>query len=529
VKSNGFLKFIIVLLIIFFSFKTLSEIAFVKGAKDDEVNPGMIKLSTQIFPVASCNYYKYGSFLLNRYAENNNIKVLEESREMFERSLELNNLNFSSHFLLGRSYLASESSNPLDFEKGLRLIKNASSIRKTNLGINVDTIKIYLSLWPFIDKEDKETAVSLMKISMQKIDKSKFEKIMETWGFYSKDPTFLSSILNSTGRHYLVVHKELIKHELDLKFRHKLLAQSEFVFFKRIEKDRSKYDDNMKKIKSLLKRLAIGIKGYYKFIPDAKFRETALINLKKELLMKSIKALLDDLDQDNISKVLSLSHSYLDSFDLTRDIELLDDLLIKKKFYNSNDLKVFYLKQLMNFKTGQVSKMIMETEGFRRSVTFVKDGQEKELAKLLILLVDGYINARLLTKAMDILEEIEKISPGLMSTYWRLMKIESVIGKDEFFADIKGEHFDKIKNSNSILINNNNIKTSVYPYKVDKLIVNLDEGYSEKFREFHLLQVFLNGRIFHESYIEELKLPIELPLERKLKKEKFEVEVNLVK
>ena len=527
-KKNSILRFIIIVLIIFFSLKTLSEIAFVKGTKDNVVNPGMIKLSTQIFPIASCNYYKYGSFFLDKYADSKSLKVLEKSREMFERSLVLNNLNFSAHFLLGRSYLASDSSDPLDFEKGLRLIKNASSIRKTNLGINIDMIKIYLSLWPFVGKEDKETAISLMKISMKKIKKDKFEKIIETWGFYSKDSAFLSSILNSTGRHYPVVNKELIKHELDLEFRHKLLAQSEYLLFKKAETDKLKFSDSIKNTISLYNRLNVRIKGYYKLSHGTMFRETALIKLKKELLMRSIKSLFDDLDQDNIAKVLSISHSYLDSFDSTRDVEVLDDLLIQKKFFNSSYLKVFYLKQLINFRTGQVSKMIRETEGFRLSVTFVKDGQEKELAKLLTLLVDGYINSRLLTKAMDILEEIEKISPGLMSTYWRLMKIENVIGEDGFFKDIKEEHFVRIKNSNSILINNNNIKTSVYPHKIDKIVLNLDEDYSEKFREFHLLQVFVNGRIFHESYIEELKFPIELPLERKLKKEKFEVEINLV-
>ena len=33
-------------------------------------------------------------------------------------------------------------------------------------------------------------------------------------------------------------------------------------------------------------------------------------------------------------------------------------------------------------------------------------------------------------KAMDVLKDIEKISPGLMSTYWRLMRVESIIGED---------------------------------------------------------------------------------------------------
>ena len=528
-KSSGVLKFTIILLFIIFSLKALSEIAFIKATSGENVRLSLIKMSTQIFPVISDHNYRYGNILLEMYAENKNEKVLDESRGMFRRSLALNNLNFSSHFLLGRSYLASDSADPTEFDKGLKFIKNASLIRKTNLGINVDTIKIYLSLWPFISKEDREVAVSLMRISMPKIEKNKFGEIMEAWGFYSKDSSFLSAILNEYGKHYFIVLNELLKHELHIDIRHKLLAQWEYLIFKECESEKIKYSNNIKQSSKLYRRVSTWIKGYYKFSSETKFRHTLWNKLKKELLLRLIKLNLKDLNSKNEKNTLSLSKSYLASFNLIHDIEILYEILTQKKFFNSNDMKVFYLKQLINFRTGQVSKMINETEGFRQSVTFIKNGQKEVLSKLLILLVDGYINSRLLTKAMDILKEIEKISPGLMSTYWRLMRIESVIGEDEFFADIREESFNKIMNSNSILINNQKVNTAVYPYKVDKLVLNLDENFTEKFGEFHLLQVFLNGRIFHESYIEGLEFPIELPFPGKLKKANFYVETKLVK
>ncbi len=254
-RSNTFLKMFVVVLIIFFSLKALSELAYIKGADQVSSDKNLLKISTQIFPLMSDHYYSYGSVLLDQYIKDKRSKTLDESRKMLLRSLSLNNLNFSAHFLLGKSYLASESSEPLDFEKGLSLIKNASSIRKTNLGINIDTIKVYLSLWPFLDKEAKDTASSLMKISIPKIKTEKFTEIIEAWGFYSKDPSFLNSILNKTGRHYKSVHNELLKHELDLKFRHKLMAQSEYLIFKRGETDKIKYADDIKKTKICLKGL----------------------------------------------------------------------------------------------------------------------------------------------------------------------------------------------------------------------------------------------------------------------------------
>ncbi len=107
--------------------------------------------------------------------------------------------------------------------------------------------------------------------------------------------------------------------------------------------------------------------------------------------------------------------------------------------------------------------------------------------------------------------------------------MESTIGEDPAFNDLRVEKFSQVTNSNSILINKSNIKAAVYPYEADKLILNVDENFEKAFREHHLLQVFVNSRILHESYIEELKFPIELPIDEDLKKVKFEVEIKLVK
>ncbi len=140
-RRNTILKIAIIVLIVFFSLKSLSELALIQGNKKISLNTGLLKTSSLIFPLISDHFYRYGGVLLEKYIKNKEVTTLEKSRKALQKSISLNNLNFSAHFLLGKSYLMSESSGPLDFEKGLKLIKNASSIRKTNLGVNVDTIK----------------------------------------------------------------------------------------------------------------------------------------------------------------------------------------------------------------------------------------------------------------------------------------------------------------------------------------------------------------------------------------------------
>ena len=116
-----------------------------------------------------------------------------------------------------------------------------------------------------------------------------------------------------------------------------------------------------------------------------------------------------------------------------------------------------------------------------------------------------------------------------MSTYWRLIRVESIIGEEPEFNSLREQMFDRVKNSNTIVISKANIKTEVYPYEVEKLILNLDPDFETTFRDHHLLQVFVNEKIFYESYIGKLQFPVEMSIPAELRKEKFKVEVNIVK
>jgi len=522
------MKILIILMVVIFGLKMLSEILFEKSIKNGKIDMDTMSLSSKFFPIVSETYFRHGYELLSEFSTSKKDSLLTKSRISFIRSIKLNNLNFYSYFFLGKSYLLSESTDPVLFEKGLKYLKFASAIRKTAVKVNIDTIKIYLSLWPFLDKEAKDSAINLMRSSAFRMGKHQFANIIEVWGLYSKDGDFLKSIINKDSKYYEFVIDVLKKQELEMELRQSLISDLELSEFKKIEKEFRKSSGSLEELQNNLDLFDDKIKWYYNIVPESKLNEQKVNKLKKEIYIKLFTSIFMKSGIERNEKIKVLSEKYLEELNLIQDVEALKIVLEQKHFFDSQSLGVFYLKQKVNYKTGQITKMINEIEGFRQSVTFVKEGQEKDLAKLLTLLVDGYLNSRLLTKAVDILKEIEKITPGLMSTYWRLMKIESVIGEDDFFADIKEEYFEKINNSSNILINNKNIKTPVFPYKNDKIVLILDEAYSEKFREFHLLQVFLNGRIFHESYIEELKFPIELSLPEEFKKVKFEVEINLV-
>ncbi len=527
-KNSLGIKIAIIILIIFFGLKFLSEILFIK-ATSEEVNkdPDLLRLSSTIFPISSEVEFNLGVAMLNEYDNSGNEVQLEKSIERFTKSIKLNHLNFYSHFLLAKALMSKESGNPLEFEHALLSLKTAARIRPTNISINKEILKIYLSLWPFLNTKDKVWSGEVMSKLIMRINRSEFMKILEIWGLYSKDSGFLKYTFNNTGKFYKEIIQEMEKQELNLPLRQRFVAALEN---RLLEEYEIKFTEakNRKAIPfSSYIRLSRNIKFYHKIAKGIKFKENKYINLKKEINFYIIKKLIEEDSGKNRKELFKYLNLFLDDFNLIRDLEDLELFLKSKNFFTSNDLRVFYIKQKINFKTGQVSKLIGETEKFRESVTFLKEKQGGDYTKLLSLLADAYINSRLLTKALEVLKDIDSISPGLLSTYWKLIKIESVIGEDNSFGSSKQEKYEFIRNSNMIMINNVSLRTKVYPYDTGSIYLDIVEVFKEKLRRFHLLQVFVNGKIFYEQYVGSIKFPVVLQIPDELIKSDFIVDVKL--
>ncbi len=522
------LKFLIIVLIIIFGLKTLSEILLKKGISNPEnSDKKMLFLSSMIFPLSSDAHYKLGDSFLKDFSKKEDFVVLEKGINNFKKSIRLNQLNFFSYYALARGLMSFGPETPEHFEKALKALKTTLYIRSTNLSLNKEILKVYLSLWPFLSSEDKKWSGSLMSDIILRLNRKEFKKILEVWSLYSKDSEFIKFAFNSSARFYKDIIEVMEKQELDLQLKQRFEAFLE----------NRKIIDFENKFREAVKRGVIPfssyvlvdkkIRFYYRIINDVGFKESKYENLKKEINLFIINRLCKKRGNDNRKQLFDYVFRYLRDFRKIRDIEEIALILNANNFFHSNNIIPFIFKQLINYRSGQFSKMINEVESFRQSVTFIKDGQEGHLARLLTLLADSYMNSRLMTKAMETLKDVEKLTPGVLPTYWRLIRVESIIGPDKFFSESRVKNFEKIKNSNNILINSVEIKKHVYPYKVDKLLFMLDEKFSLKFKKFHILKVFINDKIFHEYYLERLKFPLGLILPDELRKEEFVVSLEM--
>ncbi|MEN8155193.1 MAG: hypothetical protein ABFR75_14340 [Acidobacteriota bacterium] len=534
-KKFTVLRIVILVLIIIFGLKFLSEIFFVKGNKNSDGNNSyFFGISSVIFPVSSEAFFRHGHSLLTDFERSKETSLLKNSIRSFKASLSLNPLNYNAHMFMGKALMMNDLANPSDFETAVRSLKKASSIRPGDVSVSSDTIKVLLSLWPFLDKQDRAFCSELMQKLIKKIDRENFLEILETWGLYSKDPQFSNSFFNDKKRFYNDVVKELAKQELDLESRWKFLSEMEKNILDRNKKKHSEIDlfdkEAVKKLKSYCNSMSRNIKGYYKFAKNKSFKESNLKNLKKNIILKIIKELLKkETSERDFKEINNYVNIYIREFDSISEITDITKILNRKKYFNSNDLGVFLLKQKINFMSGDISSLISETENLKDSITYLKKDQSEVYTDILLLLVDANIEARLITRAMNVLRDIEKIIPGMISTHWRLYRIEKIIGEDDGFKVNKEENYKTIEGSDKITLTSPITKRDVYLFEDTKISIDINEMQENKPDDYFVLKVFLNDKIFYEEYRENIKFPLELTLPADLDNMKARVEIKLAK
>jgi len=109
--------------------------------------------------------------------------------------------------------------------------------------------------------------------------------------------------------------------------------------------------------------------------------------------------------------------------------------------------------------------------------------------------------------AMSLLEEIERISPGLMDSYWRMKKIELIIGpnNDREEEKVWAEKYRDVLNSRFIELRSRHTRKTVYLVDGHEIVIRIHDQLKGKLEPGNLFQVFIDGKIYYEAYISQLQ------------------------
>ncbi len=419
---------------------------------------------------------------------------------MAERAVNLNPLYPRAHLLLASIYLE----NPEGLEKALRELDIAVKLGPYRKGISWNALKTYLSLWPFLSEEEREKALKAGKYAVRTASKRRIEEMVSLWRRFCRDFDFIYQVLGEKPGYMGILAREIYRHHLPLQWRWKALSLYEKWLF---ETSSRKPPEEMS-ISLLKKTLRIldSIKFYHR-LAGLPFEEKVFQNYKERVLFQLATR---TKQYDYIVKFLNFSSN--------RDrIKELRRALQEDGMLSLRDFRHFYIRELIRYKLREYQTLKDETEAFRESVKWVKKEELSDYININLLLADVYYEENLLLKASSLLEELLKLkaTPEILL---RVKRVSELTGEN-FSASIPGFYY-----SNPVTIEKANTEFLFSPPVGVKVLVLRIKSLPTC---GGLLQIYLDGKIAHESYREKenKEITLQLPGER----DNFAVEIRTLK
>lgn len=496
--------------------------------------------SSLLSPLEAGPQLEYGYALLVSSVHSQDRQTLAKSIHYLKRAIADNMLYYNGHFYLGKAYLEQNLIDHSSFDSAVESFKRAAMIRGNDTRVSMDTMTILLSLAPFLEERDKKFCIDLLKKSITRIDKEEFNSLLDSWALYCKDLNFFKDVLDKMPPYYLLAAEKLGQVEMAADARREFLAKYTAYFIAELKDLYQQYQseqptDLLLKLKSIFDNLDKRVFPYYLEKSGNKAGQKGYYEFKRSVNLDILGLLFAREGWQKDPRLKTELETYILSYieDLTSNEELksFQDFLAKKEFFNLPDLRVFYIKQAILFQSGEFESVIMDTEEFKRSVSFVKKEFEKDYYDILFLLTDAYISSRLLTRAYAVLKEIDTRAVDPADFYWRKMIIEKVIGPEMEKDDLQesaAQQYEFIADSRIIELDSARLTKTVYLTSTKEIEIQFADALYEKIRGAHLLRVFIDGSLVYEEYLSGLVFPVKVtvPTEKSHSRHTLDIKIE---
>ncbi len=422
------------------------------------------------------------------------VRALDKRDEATVRwSISLNPLYPHSHMLLSSIYLKESNKKPELFNKALKELEIAVKLGSRRGKISWNALRTFLSLWPFLDGEQKKLAIRSGRIAIRRLKSREFEDVLDLWSTYCRDFKFIAQILEEKPYLFKIVGEYVKKNKLPLDWRWKALTLYENYLVENAATERPDVMSlsTLKRSLNTLKQ----IRFYYK-LSGLKFRmklyRDLFENIAWYLVMKepTPEAILDFADSSSSTEKI---------------IELLN-YLEEKGFFAKRTMKRLYTREYLLYKSKNYDKLKEEINSFVSDIGWVKKEEMDDFIRMRLLLVDIYYEENLLLSARQIVDELLKINPQNPEVLLRLKRIKEMLGED--FTE-KSPYF-LYGPEIEVFINSGVTRFDFSPLVGQKEMVissTINPGFTGK-----LLTVYMNGEVAFEEYVENLNEKFKIPL-----------------
>jgi len=511
-KTNKFFITLALVLAVFFLSQLAAEMFFLAGTVPE---PGKKMESSvldwKVFSLSSRLHTESAFAWLEAGTSGKDERAVKTSMALLRQALQRNPLDYQARYYLAKAYLQFSAADGDYFDLAVRELKRAARIRGSNKQIALDCGRIFLSLWPLLEIGDKAFATGLLVNIMPALSWPEFSPLLEMWSLYVQDTPLLMELLQRKPQFFGPAAEQLMAAAIPIEQRHELLTLYEVHTLDAMERRHNELslqgEIGLNDARSLLNQLR-RLKGYYRLQPGSGFAPEKMADLQRELLLRVISGLLGEIkaqaDPKSVLQVREYVQTYIVDHSGLNDLDDLQKLLEEKNYFKNNDFPSLYLKTLIAYKKNSYGDIIAEIEALRKTISFVKKEQLADYTNILILLVDSYYSTKLMTAAETVAKELYENQPDNQDILFRVLRIRNILGAEGAPDPLLDAKLETIMNSRFLTVSKTKSSHDVFLFNAPEIEIAFDPVLLAQCKPKQLAQVFVDGRIAFENYVDGL-------------------------
>lgn len=508
---------------------------------DDGKKIKILKKAIDFYPSNELIHYELGRAYFNLSV--NSISDFKQSKELLQeaiasyyQALRSNPANYFSHFNLGQSLLYMSYLMPSPDIHFHEEFKKAVHLSGRNYQIFYEVAKIYFSRWPQISDIDRSFIYDILKKVMETKNEERIRSLLYIWEMNVKDYKLMEEIMPEDDRVLEMYADFLGEKSLSLEKRHKNLAKSEFLKFKKAKEEYKegekeffsfRMEEAIKHFKNSLNILR-NIKFYQKLIAENFIDISEYNKLRKSLLLYMAKCFIEQ--GEGLKEVKSYLVDYLtleEDLDSLNDLEAyLEDksLIVENPEESFNDLDRLAFELFLYFKKNRYAEIMEIGRVLRQSFVVIPKEKEKEYVKVLNLIGDSFQKSDYIYDSNEFYQKVLEVDPENLETLVHMRKNFERLGADEKILEID-EKIEKIISSKKIKFKDLTI-AKAKSYLLSFFLVDRRATIDLQFDSagdgaIPLISVFFDDHVVWDDYLREGSLSV--TVESKLGKNSIRV------
>ena len=390
-----------------------------------------------------------------------------------------------------------------------------------SVGEAVDVLVAMLGNWRSLSEEEQTFCRKTLNRVVRGLSRRQFDRILDAWRVSCEDVAFFLDALKKKPEFYKQLAGRLVKNNEEVKLRTGLMANFEIYWMDRVNqitRQMAGSSSTFRDWRNLCHVLKRNVRGYYRLTEEHGLLDQRYSLLLKRIHLNTLDRLLrtDDWgDSPTLSRAVEETvETYLDDFSTPSEVGALGKFLKRANFFENESLWVFCVREKLQFAAGHYPQVIRDCEDLLGSRDACPPDEVRECIDLMLLLTDAHIASHLLSSAIPVLNDAERMEPGRMDVGWRMFQVHRIIGVGDQLASIMKQRFQTIENSQTLEIYSPVQKKSVFVLDRQELELRLAGGLLAGMTNPRLIQVVMDGCVVSEIALSELnnQSTLSLPL-----------------